>query len=83
MKKTKGNDPVEAAIKTIEQRYDIGKDIRKTCGPTSPLGRIASRCPRHVVCIAAPSAYTQSSEIRMLTRVVAPVSKAESQAASF
>lgn len=40
-KKSKRNDPVEAAIKTIEQRYAIGKDIQKQCGPTSPLGLIA------------------------------------------
>ncbi|WP_146409872.1 hypothetical protein, partial [Allorhodopirellula heiligendammensis] len=47
MKKTKRENPVEAAIKTIEQRYDIGKDILKACGSTSPLGRIAKLAEQH------------------------------------
>lgn len=41
MAKSKQNNQVENAIKTIKERYAIGQAVLKQCGPTSPHGLIA------------------------------------------
>jgi hypothetical protein len=46
---TKQSRLVEAAIKTIEQRYAIGQEILEVCGPTSAHGVIAPLAEKYKV----------------------------------
>ena len=46
MKKTTTNR-IESAIQQIEERFEVGKEILKACGPTSPHGLIAKLAEQH------------------------------------
>jgi hypothetical protein len=49
MTSTKNSRLVESAIKRIEERYAIGREILEQCGPTSPHGMIAQLADRYKI----------------------------------